>query len=249
MNARPRRFGALLGCMAVLAGAVLARANPPAVAEIVAVHVAAIGGADRLAELTACQAIGRVTTGGETLSFTMTAARPNRLRMEYRYRDGTLVQATDGKNPPWELDTRTHPTRNRLMSTSAAAAFLAGADFDDPLVAAQKRGDTIEYAGETTVDDRPMLRLLVTQRLSKSFFLLLDAQTYLIVSRLDPKPAAGMERVETLTEYRAYRPVNGVLAAHAVTVWVNGKITEEATLDRIEPNPPLSSDAFARPKS
>ena len=139
--------------------------------------------------------------------------------------------------------------RGEALSHAAAEAFMAGAIFDDALLVANQRGETIEFAGTTTVDDRAMVRLLVTQRLSKAFFLLLDAETYLIVSRVDPKPAGAKNARETVTEYRNYWPVAGVLAAHAVTVWTDGEVSEQAVLEKTEANPVLPRDIFTQPPS
>lgn len=225
----------------------LARAGMPEVAEIIRIHTAALGGEERIQQLKAFKGTGHVTTGGQRLPFTIIAARPNRLRMEYEYPNGRLVQAYDGAHPPWELDTRVTPARNRQLGRSAAEAFVAGADFDDALLVAKRHGDTIELAGTTTIDHREMVRLLITQHLSKSFFLLLDADTYLIVSRVDPKPVAVANAHEVITEYRSYWPVAGVLAAHAVTVWTDGEVTEEAVLEKTEANPTLPADIFTQP--
>lgn len=219
----------------------------PSVALIVSIHTAAIGGRERIAALKAFKASGHVTVEGKDVPFTVIAARPNRLRMQYEFEDGKLDQGTDGSNPPWEHDGRTHPPRNRLMSAADAEAFLASADFDDPLLAATEHGDAIEYAGNTTVSGRPMIRLLITQHLTKGFFLLLDAETYLIASRVDPRPAAGNDRMEVVTEYRDYRPVGGVLAAFTVNVWTNGRLSERATLIRAEANPTLPAGIFSAP--
>jgi hypothetical protein len=244
----PRRIRLLLGLAVLLGRATLGYAREQEIADIIRIHVAALGGQERLDALRAFKGSGYVTTGGQRLAFTIVAARPNRLRMEYHYKPGELVQAWDGINPPWTLDTRVSPAIARPMTHTAAEAFTAEADFDDPLLAAQGRGDTIEFAGTTTIDRRPMIRVLITQKLSKTFFLLLDADTYLIVSRVDPKPAAGPERAEIITEYRNYWPVGGVLAAHAITVWTNGQVTEEAVLENSEANPPLTADTFSQPR-
>ncbi len=225
---------------------IVVRAEVPDVAEIVRIHIAALGGQERIDELKAFKATGTVVSGGQRLPFTIIAARPNRLRMQYTYPNGELVQAYDGTHPPWERDTRVQPAKVRQMGHAAADAFIAGADFDDALLVANRRGDTIEFAGTTTVDDRAMVRLLVTRRLSQAFFLLLDSETYLIVSRVDPKPAGTKSGRETITEYRNYWPVAGVLAAHAVTVWTDGEVSEQAVLDKTEANPVLARDTFAQ---
>ena len=242
------------GLMLTLLGSVMTvsscpAATTPSVAEIVRIHVAALGGRERIAALKAFRASGHVTSDGKDVPFTIIAARPNRLRMQYDYPAGELVQATDGVHPPWEIDRRVLPARNTLMEPVAAKEFTASADFDDPLLSANEHGDTIEYAGTTVAKGRPMIRLLITHGLTQSFYLLLDAETYLIASRIDPPRTAGADRSEYVTEYASYRPIGDVLAAFSVTVWINGRISEEATLDNAEANPDLSVGFFSRPST
>ena len=55
-----------------------AQADP--VADIIAIHIAAMGGASRIEALKALRATGEVTSGGKTVRFTLIAARPDRVR-------------------------------------------------------------------------------------------------------------------------------------------------------------------------
>jgi hypothetical protein len=234
----------LLFVLALIAGT-STHAAIPEITEIIRLHVAAIGGRERLDALNAFRATGYVISDGQRVPIKMIAARPNRLRMEYAFSDGRLVQATDGVAAPWELDERRTHAKRRLMDRAEAESLTDEADFDDPLVAARKRGDVIEYAGDSLQHGRPVIRLLVTRQLARSYFLNLDADTYWIVSRVDPKPAAG--GVEVITEYSDFRPIGGVLAAHVVKIWENGRLTQEARLEHSEANPLIDPAIFSLP--
>lgn len=214
--------------------------------EIVRIHIAAIGGQERIRALSAVRATGRLTEGDTTIRFTMIAQRPNRLRMEYRYSTGTLTEATDGTHRPWRLDTREPNAHVVPLEDLEAQAFTGDADFDDPLVSAD-RHLTVEYAGEAKVDGQTLIRLLVTRHLSSSFFLFLDPQTYFIVRRIDPKPAVGLDRTEVITDYGEFLPVNGVLTAHQTTITENGRVIQKAVIDFFEANPKLTADTFSAP--
>lgn len=217
------------------------------VADLVRIHVEAIGGAERIAALTKMRATGQVIAGGKSMHFTLLAARPNQVRVETENDGRTLVQGTDGKNAPWEFDTGQWPPRYRDMAPAVAKTFVADAEFDDPLVGGEARGFSFDYAGEVPSDGKNLLRLLVTRNLSETFALLLDPDTYFIVKRIDERknPLGGTSHV--VTYYSDFRPVEGVLLPHQVALAIDGRPVQQTKIEAIEANPELPADSFTRP--
>ncbi len=236
-------------CLIVLAAllAVPATARADRASDIVAIHLEAIGGRKRIDAVSALRATGQLLTTRDRARFTMTAARPDRVRMEMHYESGTLVQGTDGVNPPWELDLGKSPPRFTPMSPETAKTFLSDVEFDDPLVAGPARGFQYEFAGETEFEGRKMFRLLVTRRLRESFFVLLDADTFFIVVRIDEPLEPDGRKVQIVTRYTDFRPVQGVLVPHEITVTIGGKLSQRARIEKIEANPRLAATTFTPP--
>ncbi len=240
------RRGRFLSILFFLAMAVV-RADPAA--DIAQIHVEAIGGRQRLAALTGLRMSGVVIMGGQRVRFIMIAARPDRVRLETESNGRTLVNASNGVEPAWEFDTGTWPPHYRLMSEAAAKAFTADAEFDDPLVAGLERGFVLEYAGETEVDGRKLLRVLVTRNLRDTFTLLLDEETYFILLRVEERTTAGGRKRQIVTRYDDFRPVEGVLLPHKVTLLTDGRIEQQMLMEKIEANPELTPETFTRPKA
>ncbi len=216
--------------------------------DLARIHVQAMGGPERIAALAAMRASGLVTTGGKRLRFTMYAARPNRVRLETGNDGRTLVQATDGVEPPWEFDTGTWPPRYRAMAEQNVNTFLGDAEFDDPLVAGESRGFSCDYAGEVELDGRKLPRLLVTRNMTQTYSLLLDPETFLIVLRVEQRKSVGGRPLQIATRFDDFRPVDGVLIAHEITMMVDGKVTQQTKIERIDPNPRITGETFTRPK-
>ncbi len=227
---------------------------PPALAradqatDIAQIHLEAIGGRQRIAALTGLRMSGVVVVGETRVRFTMIAARPNRVRLETGGNGRTLINATDGEEAPWEFDTGTWPPRYRAMNEAAAKSFTADAEFDDPLVAGAARGFTLEYAGETEVDGQKMLRVLVTRKLADTFALLLDEETYFIVLRVEQRTTAGGRKRQIITRYDDFRPVDGILLPHRLTVMTDGRVEQQMVMEKIETNPEVTPETFTRPK-
>lgn len=218
-------------------------------AEIARIHLEAVGGSNRIEALQSLRATGHVMISGKQLRFSMLAARPSSIRLETEQGGRTLVQGYDGVEPPWEFDTGIWPPKYREMNATTARTFVADADFDDPLVGGAARGYTLEYAGEMTVDGRKLQRVLVTRKLADTFSVLVDDETYFIVMRVEQRESAGGRRLQVVTHYEDYRPVNGVLLPHTITLAIDGKATQQTKIGRIEANPKLEEGTFTRPKA
>lgn len=218
-------------------------------AELTALHLAAMGGAERVAALGALRATGEVEAGGKRLRFTLLAARPDRVRLETEADGRRLVQGSDGAAPPWEADLTASPGRSAVMPPAAARVFAADAEFDGPIVAGAARGFVIEEAGHAEVDGVRLRRLLVTRRMTDSFWLLLDPRTFLVVRRIEQRATAMGRRTEVVTHYGDFRPVEGVLHPHRLEVSVDGRTVQLTRIERIEANPVIEPGAFQRPEA
>jgi hypothetical protein len=216
--------------------------------EIARIHIEAIGGPERIAALRSVRAAGHVTTNGTSVRFTMIAARPACVRVETGSGGRTLVQGTDGVEPPWEFDTGAWPPRYRPMADNIARVFSADAEFDDPIVAGPARGFTLEPAGEVEADGRKVLRVLVTYKLTSTFFLLLDPVTYFIVQRIETRATVTGRKTEFVTRYNDFLPVDGVLLPHEITVSRDGRLMQQTWIEVMDPNLDVQPETFSRPK-
>ena len=88
----------------------------------------------------------------------------------------------------------------------------------------------------------------MTRRLRETFSVLVDAETYLIVARVEHRQSAGGRRLEIMTRYEDYRPVRGVLVPHKVAVLTDGKLVQLTVIETVEANPAVTAEMFARPK-
>lgn len=227
----------------------MASARADRAQDLARIHLEAIGGEERVEKLQALRATGQTTfPGGKQVRFTMVAARPAKIRLETESGGRTLVQGYDGDEPAWEFDTGSWPPKYRAMAEMNAKTFMADAEFDDPLVTGERRGFTLEYAGEVQVGSRKLLRVLVTRKLVQTYSVMLDPNTYFIVMRVDERMTASGRKAQVSTHYEDFRPVNGVLLPHQITVGIDGKPTQQTKIARIDGNPKLTADTFTRPK-
>ena len=96
---------------------------------------------------------------------------------------------------------------------------------------------------------RKVVRILVTRKLTDTFSLLVDAETYFIVARIEHRNSVSGRRVEIVTRYEDYRPVDGVLVPHQVAVLSDGKIVQHTVIENVEANPVVTAETFVRPQT
>jgi hypothetical protein len=233
-------------CLIVIAWPLALRADR--VDDLARIHIEAIGGKQRIEALGSLRAAGSVVANGKQVRFTLTAARPAKVRLETEGGGRSLVQAYNGAEPAWEFDTGAWPPAYRTMAEASAKTFVADAEFDDPLVAGTARGYVFDYAGEVEINGRKLLRVLVTRKMTDTYSLLIDDDTYFIAMRVEHRTSAGGRKLQVVTHYEDFRPVDGVLLPHRVIVAVDGRVTQETTIEKIDANPKLKDDSFTRPK-
>jgi hypothetical protein len=215
--------------------------------DLARLHTEAIGGAARIAQFSALQATGTVRIGERTMHIGLVAQRPNRVRTIVQAEGYMLIQAYDGVNPPWQIDASAKSSGPQLIGEAAAHDFINDAEFDDPLVSPSERGYSIDYAGTTEVNGKRIFRLLVTHRLTETFELELDGDTYFIIRRLSTRELADGREVKLETRYADFRPVAGVIVPFRVGVYVGDRLLNETVLESVEANPPLEAAVFSRP--
>lgn len=219
-------------------------------AELAQSYVSAMGGKDRIAALTTMRATGRVLMAGRELRFSLVAARPNRVRIETQAEGRTFVQGYDGQAAPWQYEVTRRGRTTRAMGEGDAKEFIADAEFDDPLVNAAERGYALDVAGETVIaGGKRVLRLMVTRRLTETYELLIDPETFFILRRVQTRPSPAGREVVIETHYDDFRPVAGVILPHRIAVTINGETKHQTVLDTVEPNPELLGDSFDPPVS
>lgn len=213
--------------------------------EIARKHAARAG--EKLSALTALRAEGRTFINKEVVPFTMIAQRPNRLRVESFTPLHRTIQGYDGINAPWVVQGDAKDAAGRDMSAAEAKDFINNADFDGPLVDFERKGYSVDYAGEEKVEGRAAYKLLLMSKRDDVFFLWVDTETAEIVKRSVFR-VFNNQRVTVDTFFKEYRPVAGVLQPHRVETVANGRTVYVMLIDKMEANPAdLPAETFTRP--
>src|SRR3954471_19913647 len=236
----------------VLAAALSAAAAPPlTVDEIVARHVEALGGAERIAGLASLRIAGKAVFGGDDFAVTAELAqvrkRPGEIRTEVTLQGLTAIDAFDGKDS-WSVD----PFQGRkdpFRTTADEARGLAqDADFEGALVRWREKGHQVRYLGAEDVDGTPAHKLRVALKDGDVQYVYLDPDYFLEIRRVSERRVRGSERVRE-TDYGAYSQVNGVWVPTSIESGRKGAPkTQRFTIESVEANVAIEGALFDYPQ-
>src|SRR5438874_1449603 len=234
----------------LLAVAMSAAATPMTVDEIVARHLEARGGAQKLAAVQNIKVSGKAFFGGDdftsTAEFAQVRKRANQIRTEVTLQGLTRIDAYDGQQS-WSVD----PFQGRkdpFRTTADEARGLAqDADLDGALIGWPEKGNQVSYLGTEDVDGTPAHKLRIALKDGDVQYVYLDPDYFLEIRRVSERLVRGSERV-TETDYGAYAQVNGVWFPTSVESGRKGAPkTQRFTLDSVEVNVPVEDGIFRFP--
>jgi hypothetical protein len=225
-------------------------ANDPAMAgRIVARHVAALGGMERIRAVHSFVKHGWYGEGTFRLDDTYTA----QMRPFYRVigdpanPKSDIHEGYDGSAWEWYED----PGIVVRTVGAAAATTRRTAAFDDPLVEPQKHGTSLFYTGRTTVEGRAVevLRAVLADGFEQDVYV--DPSSWMIrgYHRVVPMHAFG-DALQTQILLDDYRPEGGVMMAHRDREidMTSGRVLDEGGVKSVEINPALPRRYFSPPE-
>lgn len=213
-------------------------------AEIAQRHAERAGG--KLVALQSLRAEGRTFISGEMIPFTLTAERPNRLRVDSFSPLRRVIQGYDGDQAPWISHSEHKGGAVQAMAAADAKDFVANADFDGPLVNFAAKDYSVDYAGEDTIDGSRAYKLLLMSPADDIFFLWVDAVNHEVVKRTVYRAnKEGRATIETY--FKDFKPVAGVLQPHRVETTANGRLIYVMVIDTMMANGEIPPGTFAAP--
>lgn len=240
----------LLRCMTWLAvvGLTSGTAGAQTVEEILARHIEARGGLERIAAVRSIRMTGRANAGpGRDALVLREIRRPNCIRTEFTIQGMTGVYAYDGERG-WEVSPFLGRMDPEPMSPEAARQAAQQADIDGPLVDWKAKGHRVALVGRETVEGREAYRLAVTLVDGTARQHFIDAHSYLLLRTDSTRLVRGHER-SVVTAFDDYKSVGGLLFAHTIVSSSGGGARRlNIVIERVELNPTVDEARFRMPE-
>jgi len=221
----------------------------PTVDEIVARHLEARGGAERLKAIQTIKFTRKVATQFNTVDVIILKKRPQLFRAESAPPGGPMT--VRGVNPEGAWDTAQGGKIVMRSADAAAETRELDADFDGPLVNWKAKGHTVTYEGTESLPGGDAHKLKIVTRSGIVRTIYLDAQTYLDRRHTGVLNLPGGRRFDVSIDFGDWQEVGGVKFPFDISEERTGKepVQSLATYTvKIEVNVPMDDALFATPK-
>lgn len=210
--------GRVVAVVAFLALAGVAHAAPdPTLDQIVAKHVAARGGLEKIRAIETLRQKGRMIAGpGREALVTREISRPSRTRFEFTMQGITAVFESDGKRgfkvDPFEGSMDPTPLSDEVVAEAAEQADLEG-----PLVDWKAKGHRAELLGRTVVGEREAYEIRVTLASGAERREFIDAKSFHLTRSKTTRHVRGRP-VGITTTYGDFKKTKGVVFPRRIEV-------------------------------
>jgi outer membrane lipoprotein-sorting protein len=213
--------------------------------DVIARHIAARGGMDKIKAIQSVDMKIKANQQGLEFPGRLEWKRPDKLRLEMTIQGKTMVQAYDGKTA-WAIMPFLGSLDPQAMSADDAKDVIEQADMDGPIIDYKAKGNAVEYVGREDVEGAPADKLKVTMKNGDVSYVYVDAESGLTVKETSKRKQQGSE-IEIDSYMTNFKPVNGVLFPFAIENKVQGKSMGQFTIEEVKPNVAIDDQAFAMP--
>lgn len=210
--------------------------------ELVDKHVAALGGADKLAGVKTMVVERSLSVNGMQIPSKTTMIVGKAMRSESSVMGNSMIQVIDG-GTGWMIrpammggtgDPEDMPADMLKQQAGQLDPFGALVNYKD-------KGNKVELVGKEKVDGKDAYHLKVTTKDGEAFDEYLDANTYLL-----SKLVRNMNGQTGEIAFSDYKPVEGIQIAQTMEI-VGGQMgTLSFTTDKVQINPPVDESIFKK---
>ena len=234
----------------LLAGAALAApAAAQTVDEVIAKHLEARGGLDKIRAVQSMKMTGKMTVGpGIEAPLSLEMKRPASVRLDITFQGNIGTQAYDGKTG-WGISPMSAKKDPEPMSAEDIKDMEEQGDMDGPLVDTKAKGHTVALMGKEKVEGSDAYKLKVTLKTGDIRYVYIDADSYLELKTEARRTVRGSE-VETESVSSDYKEVGGLILPYTIQQGAKGQPQKQTiTVDKIELNLPIDDARFKMPEA
>jgi outer membrane lipoprotein-sorting protein len=238
-------IGRVLGIVLLIGIAFCVAAPAQTADELIKKNMDAKGGLEKLKAIKSQKASIKLSTQGIESSGTVSAKRPNSVRVEFTIQGKQLVQAYDGETG-WQINPFQGSSEPEKLSGEELKDVQEEADLDGPLVDYKQKGHSVELIGKEDLEGTPVYKLKVTMKDGDVKYVYLDAENYLELKTTSKRKTPGGE-VEIDSYFGNYKPVGGLMVAHSIENKVKSQTISTITVESVELNARIDDSIFKMP--
>jgi hypothetical protein len=220
-----------------------------ALEDVVAKHLAARGGIEKLKAVGTVRITGKLEFAGAGMEAPLLFQwkAPNKLRSEFTLQGLTGVQAYDGKQG-WAIMPFQGKTDPEPLGPEEIEQIEEQADFHGAFVDSEAKGYRLEYLGTGDVDGKPAHRIKITNRRLDETIAFIDAESFLEIKSEAKRTFHDDQEIEIEITRSDFKEVGGLMLAHTYESKPKGQPAGQRLLfEKIEVGVEIPDSVFAMP--
>ena len=216
--------------------------------DIIAKYIKTVGGMDKIQAVQTLRRAGTFNGGGGFEAAVLQEnKRPNKVREEFSLQGMTGVNAYDGK-AGWKIEPWQGKKDAEALSEDEMKQIVEDADFDEPLVNYQRKGNKVEFVGMEQVEGTDAYKLKLTLVSGDVRYYYMDTDYYVPIKIEMKRMIRGAEQ-EFETSLGDYKEVAGWYLPYSVETRRKGsEDVQKITFEKIEVNVPIDDGRFVKPE-
>jgi hypothetical protein len=206
--------------------------------EVVEKYVTALGGKEKLLALKTVKMVGSLSVQGADVTLTINRKHMVGARTDISVMGTENFQLTTPEKSWSYMPVQGQSSPEQLPEDSHKSS-VGQLDLQGALVNYKEKGNTVEYKGKETVDDKECYKLAIVTKLGKSLTYFIDTKTDRMYKAVSKSTRNG-EEVEIATTFSDYRQTKDGYWFAYTNVSPQGEIS----FSSIETNVPIEDSIF-----
>jgi hypothetical protein len=215
--------------------------------DLIAKYLKTVGGMERIQAVKTLRRTGKFTGGGGFEARVLQEnKRPNKVREEFLLQGLTGVNAYDGKTG-WKIEPWQGKKDPEALSEEEMKSIVEDADFDEPLINYQQKGNKVEFVGTEQVEGTDTYKIKVTLASGDVRYYYLDSDYYVPI-KIEMKRMIRGAELELETSLGDYKEIAGWYLPHSIESGLKGSPDKQkVTYETIEANVTIDDHRFEKP--
>jgi outer membrane lipoprotein-sorting protein len=214
--------------------------------EVVEKYLKAIGGADKWKKVESTVMSAKGETQGMTFPVTMSAMKPNLLKVEIDIQGMKMVQPAFDGTTAWVINPMgggAEPTKMDAETTKE----LAKDQFEDEFIDYKTKGHTVTLEGTEEAEGTKCFKVKIALKEGGEKIYFFDADNYIPIMVREFAMTGPMKGQASETVLGDYKEVEGMMMPHSIEQKAGGQTQFVMKIEKIEVNPKIDKAIFAFP--
>ena len=221
-------------------------AGAQTVDEVVAKHIQAIGGKEKLAAFKTLKMNSSIDMMGMKLPVINIIVDRKASRSEVTFQGMTQIMVTDGETG-WMISPFQGKTEPEKINEEMVKQAKEERDLSGPLYNYKEKGNKVDLLGKEEMEGTDVFKLKITRPSGDISYQYIDAGNYLLLKETSKQKFQDKE-VESEKIYSNYKMVDGLNMPHTIELRQAGESTGQiVTIESIQVNAPVDDNIFKMP--